>query len=150
MESWTVWLMLECLPATLSTLIAVEYLRFESWVQANGLVRKDAASGEPAMPDHALRRCILLAADAHWATLDYQTVEETVLGILSEVYRCLQKLNKLRGKYALDLASGSSPSSPAAASAASTPAPTGLRGVDPLFSSSRVGMPPFERSEAGP
>jgi hypothetical protein len=104
-------------------------------VQASGLVTKDPVSGEPVVQDHSLRRCILLAADANWATLDYLTVEETVLGILSEVYRCLEKLNNLRGKYAMDLTSSLPQSSP---TPASTPAPTGLRNLDPLFSSSRV------------
>ncbi|KAL8366635.1 hypothetical protein RB595_010477 [Gaeumannomyces hyphopodioides] len=123
----------------LSTLIAVEYFRFESWVQASGLVCKDPASGEPIVPEHALRRCILLAADANLATLDYQTVEETVLGILTEVYTCLEKLNKLRGKYGLDLTSPGPSASPASASAvASPPASTGVPSLDPLFSSSRV------------
>ncbi|KLU90410.1 hypothetical protein MAPG_10264 [Magnaporthiopsis poae ATCC 64411] len=123
----------------LSTLIAAEYFRFESWVQASGLVHKDPASGEPIVPDHALRRCILLAADANWATMEYQTVEETVLGILSEVYRCLEKLNKLRGKYGLDLtSSGPSPSPAAASVVASPPASTGVPNLDSLFSSSRV------------
>ncbi|KAI8671751.1 Protein kinase domain-containing protein [Fusarium keratoplasticum] len=130
----------------LSALIAVEYFRFESWVQASGLVTKDPASGEPVVHDNSLRRCILLAADANWATLDYRTVEETILGILSEVYRCLEKLNKLRGKYAMHLTSGLSSSSippgqvsqGTAPSPASTPAPTGLHNVDPLFSSPRV------------
>ncbi|UPK92550.1 hypothetical protein LCI18_003485 [Fusarium solani-melongenae] len=130
----------------LSALIAVEYFRFESWVQASGLVTKDPASGEPIVHDDSLRRCILLAADANWATLDYRIVEETILGILSEVYRCLERLNKLRGKYAMDLTSGllssSTPSGQVlpgtAPSPASTPASTGLRSADTLFSIPRV------------
>lgn len=44
--------MLECMPGALSTLIAVEYFCFESWVQA-------------IVSDQSLRRCILLAADAN-------------------------------------------------------------------------------------
>ncbi|KXJ84644.1 hypothetical protein Micbo1qcDRAFT_213677, partial [Microdochium bolleyi] len=83
--------------SALSALIAVEYFRFESWVQASGLITKDPLSGEPVVHDHSLRRCILLAADANWTTMDYQTVEEAILGILSEVYKCLEKINKLRG-----------------------------------------------------
>ncbi|KAL8371963.1 hypothetical protein RB595_001666 [Gaeumannomyces hyphopodioides] len=71
---------------------------------------------------------------------DYQAVEETVLRILSEVYMCLEKLNKLRGKYGLDLTSSGPSPSPAAASAAASPPPasTGVPSLDPLFSSSRV------------
>ncbi|KAL8399970.1 hypothetical protein RB594_000393 [Gaeumannomyces avenae] len=123
----------------LPTLIAVEYFRFESWAQANGLLRKDPASEEPIVLDHALRRCILLAADANWATLDYQTVEGMVLEIVTAVYTCLAKLNKLRGKYGLDLTSSGPSASPAATPAvASPPAPTGVPSLDPLFSSSRV------------
>ncbi|KAF5699328.1 hypothetical protein FMUND_14820 [Fusarium mundagurra] len=128
---------------SLSALIAVEYFRFESWVQASGLITKDPASGEPVVHDNSLRRCILLAADANWATMDYKTVEETILKILSEVYRCLEKLNKLRRKYAMDLdsrlSSSSTPhgrvSQDSAQSPASTPASTGLNNVDSLFSS---------------
>lgn len=123
---------------TLSTLIAIEYFRFEGWVQASGLVHKDPASGEPIVPDHALRRCILLAADANWAELNYQTVEEMVLRILTEVYTCLERLNKLRGKYGLDLTSGPSASPAAASAVASPPASTGVPSLDSLFSSSRV------------
>ncbi|KAM0429268.1 hypothetical protein ACHAPT_006482 [Fusarium lateritium] len=75
--------------------------------------------------------------------MDYRKVEETVLGILSEVYRCLERLNKLSGKYAMDITSGlSSSSTPpgqvSQASPVSTPASTGLQNVDPLFSSPRV------------
>jgi hypothetical protein len=104
-------------------------------VQARGPVSKDPISGEPAVQEHSLRRCILLAADANWATLDYRTVEDTVLEILSEVYRCLEKLNKLRGKYAMDLTFSLPQSSPPPAL---TPAPTGIQNIDPLFSCSRV------------
>jgi hypothetical protein len=104
-------------------------------VQASGLVSRDPVSGEPVVQEHSLRRCILLAADANWATLDYRTVEETVVGILTEVYRCLERLNKLRGKYAMDLTPSRSQPSPLPVL---TPAPTGLRNVDPLFSSPRV------------
>lgn len=117
-------------------------------MQASGLISKDPVSGEPVVHDKSLQRCILLAADANWATLDYRAAEEAILGILSEVYRCLEKLNKLRGKYAMDLTSGlSSPSTSlgqaqipqgTAPSPAQPPAPTGLRNVDPLFSSPRV------------
>jgi hypothetical protein len=122
---------------TLSALIAIEYFRFESWVQTSGIISKDPASGEPVVHDNSLRRCILLAADANWATLDYRMVEEVILGILSEIYRCLETLNKLRGKYAMDLTSASSPSS-LPGQVSPTPAPTGLRSVDTLFSSPRV------------
>lgn len=50
-------------------------------------------------------------------------------------YRCLEKLNKLRGKYALDLTSGSSL---CCRVGGLDPASTGLRNLDPLFSSPRV------------
>lgn len=110
-------LTLGCFSGTLSALIAVEYFRFESWVQASGLISKDPASGEPVVHDNSLQQCILLAADANWATLDYRTVEEAILGILSEIYRCLETLKNLRGKYAMDLTFGlSPPSSPGQAS----------------------------------
>ncbi|KAJ4320116.1 hypothetical protein N0V84_006003 [Fusarium piperis] len=78
--------------------------------------------------------------------MDYRIVEQTIFGILSEVYRCLERLNKLRGKYAMDLTPGlSSSSTPSgqvsqgtAPSLASAPTSTGLHNVDPLFSSPRV------------
>ncbi|KAF5227596.1 hypothetical protein FAUST_11666 [Fusarium austroamericanum] len=125
---------------SLSVLIAVEYLRFESWVQASGLITQGPATGEPVIHDHSLQRCILLATDANWATLDYKTVEETILRIISEVHRCLEKLDKLRKKYAMDLDSAStlSPIPPGQNSQVITPsltAPAGLKNAYPLFSS---------------
>lgn len=47
----------------------VEYFRFESWVQASGLVTEDHATGEPVVHEASLRRCILLAASANWASV---------------------------------------------------------------------------------
>ncbi|RGP64981.1 hypothetical protein FSPOR_7595 [Fusarium sporotrichioides] len=128
---------------SLSVLIAVEYLRFESWVQASGLITQDPATGEPVIHDHSLQRCILLAADANRATLDYKTVEETILRIISEVHRCLEKLEKLRKKYAMDLDSAStlSPTPPGQNSQVITPsltAPAGLKHAHPLFSSPKI------------
>ncbi|KAL8304169.1 hypothetical protein RB597_004552 [Gaeumannomyces tritici] len=122
----------------LSALIATEYFRFETWVQASGLVHKDAGSGEPILPEYALRRCILLAANANCATKDYKEVEEIVLRILTQVSMCLQKLNKLRGRYALDLTSPGPSPPPAGASAAVPPPPvsTGVPSLDSFFSSS--------------
>jgi len=116
----------------------VEYFRFESWVQASGLVTKDAASGEPVVHEASLRRCILLAATANWATMDYAKVETTVLGITSEVYKCLEQLNKLRGKYAMDLMSDLPARSPDPSVNPPAPAPTGLGSADHLFRTPQV------------
>ena len=73
-------------------------------------------------------------------------MEGTILGILTEVYECLENLDDLRGKYAMDLTPRFSSSStlPRQVPSCTTPlpdpipAPTGLTNVDPLFSSSRV------------
>ena len=70
--------------------------------------------------------------------MDYQKVEETIIGIIAEVYKCLERLNRVRG---MDLTSdppsstssrfpddGAAPPPPAP-----VPAPIGLHGADPLF-----------------
>ncbi|GKU11710.1 unnamed protein product [Fusarium langsethiae] len=112
-------------------------------LQASGLITQDPATGEPVIHDHSLQRCILLAADANWATLDYKTVEQTILRIISEVHRCLEKLDKLKKKYAMDLDSAStlSPIPPSQNSQAINPsltAPAGRKNAHPLFSSPKV------------
>jgi hypothetical protein len=85
----------------LSATIAVEYLRFENWVLSSGVVTK-SSSGEPLVHESSFRRCVLLAMETKWASMEYLQIEQVMLRILTEVYECLVSLNKLRDKYAMD------------------------------------------------
>ncbi|GAB1315472.1 hypothetical protein MFIFM68171_05682 [Madurella fahalii] len=84
---------------TLAALIAVEYFRFETWLQQSGLLVTDAISREFVVSESSLRRAILLAAEMQ--SLNYEPIERHVLTVISQAYQCLQILQKLREKYAL-------------------------------------------------
>lgn len=86
---------------TLSALIAIEYFRFETWLQQSGLLVVDPKSHALVVTESSLRRAILLAADAQSLTMEYHRVESHVLTVISQVYQCLQALQKLREKYSL-------------------------------------------------
>ncbi|KAH8699369.1 hypothetical protein GQ44DRAFT_733237 [Phaeosphaeriaceae sp. PMI808] len=86
---------------TLSALIAIEYFRFETWLQQSGLLVVDPKSRALVVSESSLRQTILLAADAQSLTMEYHRVESHVLTVISQVYQCLQGLQKLREKYSL-------------------------------------------------
>lgn len=85
----------------MAALIAVEYFRFETWLQQSGLLVTDPVTGEFVVSESSLRRAILLAADTQSVTMDYDRVERHVLTVISQTYQCLQMLQKLREKYSL-------------------------------------------------
>jgi hypothetical protein len=85
----------------LAALIAVQYFRFETWLQQSGLLATDPVSGEFVVSEVSLRRAILLAADMQWLKMDYERVELHIYTILSQAHQCLQELQELREKYAL-------------------------------------------------
>ncbi|XEV04874.1 hypothetical protein FSHL1_010161 [Fusarium sambucinum] len=86
---------------TLAALIAIEYFRFETWLQQSGLLITDAATGEFIVSESSLRRAILLASDARSLTMDYGRVEHHVLLVISQAHQCLLMLQELREKYSL-------------------------------------------------
>ncbi|KAM0540336.1 hypothetical protein ACHAPJ_013618 [Fusarium lateritium] len=100
---------------TLTALIAIEYFRFETWLQQSGLLVADQATGEFTVSESSLRRAILLASDARCLTMDYVRVERHVLMVISQAHRCLLMLQTLREKYSLhdnfDHADASDPAS---------------------------------------
>ncbi|KAH6955723.1 hypothetical protein BKA56DRAFT_503555 [Ilyonectria sp. MPI-CAGE-AT-0026] len=83
----------------LSGLIAIEYFRFETWLQQSGLLVVEPGSGTLVVTESSLRRAILLAADAQF--MEYHRVENHVLTTLNQVYQCLLAIKKLRDKYSL-------------------------------------------------
>jgi hypothetical protein len=85
----------------LAALIAVQYFRFETWLQQSGLLATDPISREFVVSEVSLRRAILLAADMQQSKMDYERVELHIYTILSQAHQCLQELQKLREKYAL-------------------------------------------------
>ncbi|KAF9767616.1 hypothetical protein IL306_015198 [Fusarium sp. DS 682] len=89
------------LEGTLAALIAIEYFRFETWLQQSGLLTTDPVSREFVVSESSLRRAILLAADMQSVTMDYGRVKRHVLMVVSQAYQCLQMLQKLRDKYSL-------------------------------------------------
>ncbi|KAE8446531.1 hypothetical protein EG329_011863 [Mollisiaceae sp. DMI_Dod_QoI] len=86
---------------TLAALIAVQYFRFETWLQQSGLLTTDPVSQEFVVSEVSLRRAILLAADMQCLKMDYERVELHIYTILSQAHKCLQELQELRKKYAL-------------------------------------------------
>ncbi|CAF3473358.1 unnamed protein product [Fusarium graminearum] len=86
---------------TLAALIAIEYFRFETWLQQSGLLISDPNTGEFVVSESSLRRAILLASDARSLTMDYGRVEQHVLLVISQAHQCLLLLQKLRKKYSL-------------------------------------------------
>ncbi|KAM0364625.1 hypothetical protein ACHAPK_010377 [Fusarium culmorum] len=86
---------------TLAALIAIEYFRFETWLQQSGLLISDPNTGEFVVSESSLRRAILLASDARSLTMDYGPVEQHVLLVISQAHQCLLLLQKLREKYSL-------------------------------------------------
>jgi hypothetical protein len=89
------------LAGTLAASIAVQYFRFETWLQQSGLLAIDPVSLEFVVSEGALRRAILLVADMQSLNMDYERVERHIYTILGQAHQCLQKLEKLRDKYAL-------------------------------------------------
>lgn len=86
-----------------SGLIAIEYFRFETWLQQSGLFVVDPRSGSLVVTESSLRRAILLAADAQSLTMEYRRVENHVLTAINQVYQCLLAIKKLRDKRSLEL-----------------------------------------------
>ncbi|OBS20336.1 hypothetical protein FPOA_06708 [Fusarium poae] len=86
---------------TLAALIAIEYFRFETWLQQSGLLITDPLTGEFIVSESSLRRAILLASDARSLTMDYGRVERHVLLVISQAHQCLLLLQELRENYAL-------------------------------------------------
>ncbi|KAH6964830.1 hypothetical protein EDB82DRAFT_285736 [Fusarium venenatum] len=86
---------------TLAALIAIEYFRFETWLQQSGLLITDPVSGEFIVSESSLRRAILLASDARSLAMDYGRVERHVLMVISQAHQCLLMLQELREKYSL-------------------------------------------------
>ncbi|RYP28166.1 hypothetical protein DL767_007314 [Monosporascus sp. MG133] len=86
---------------TLAALIAVQYFRFETWLQQSGLLAVDPATRGFVLSEGALRRVILLAADMQGLKMDYERVERHIYTILGQAHQCLRELQKLREKYAL-------------------------------------------------
>ncbi|EKJ72036.1 hypothetical protein FPSE_07778 [Fusarium pseudograminearum CS3096] len=86
---------------TLAALIAIEYFRFETWLQQSGLLVADSVTGEFVVSESSLRRAILLASDARSLTMDYGRVERHVLLVISQAHQCLLMLQELRDKYSL-------------------------------------------------
>ncbi|KAJ4253867.1 hypothetical protein NW762_010264 [Fusarium torreyae] len=82
-------------------MIAIEYFRFETWLQQSGSLVTDLATGEFTIGESSLRRAILLASDARCLTMDYVRVERHVLMVISQAHRCLLMLQALREKYSL-------------------------------------------------
>ncbi|KAK4112956.1 hypothetical protein N656DRAFT_797511 [Canariomyces notabilis] len=124
---------------TLSALIAIEYFRFETWLQQSGLFVVDPVSRSLVVSESSLRRAILVAADAQGLTMEYHRVESHVLTVISQVYQCLQALQKLREKYSLqdDNGNADTPSSPSP-SDVGLGARSDLPGSLPLFRNPRV------------
>ncbi|KAG7286779.1 hypothetical protein NEMBOFW57_009095 [Staphylotrichum longicolle] len=80
---------------------AIEYFRFETWLQQSNLLTIDPTSGTLVVTESSLRRAILIAADAQSLTMDYHRIENHVLTVISQVYECLQAIQKMREKYSL-------------------------------------------------
>lgn len=120
-------------------MIAVEYFRFETWLQQSGLLTTDHLTGELVVHETSLRKCILLAAELQSLTMEYARVENHILAILGEVHHCLQELQQLRKKYAI--ARPHDASSSTGSSSGVTPVPRNtaeIPGVQPLFRNARV------------
>jgi hypothetical protein len=120
-------------------MIAVEFFRFESWLQQSGLLAIDPTTGSLEVHEMSLRRCLLLAAEMQSTTMAYDQVERHVLTIIGQAYHCLQELEKLRSKYSIGPSSENQSSIgitkyPSAISPAEASAP----GAQPLFRNSRI------------
>ncbi|KAH0543150.1 hypothetical protein FGG08_002495 [Glutinoglossum americanum] len=88
-----------------AVMIAVEYLRFEMWIQQSGLLTADV-SGDPAVTDCSVRKCIQAASIQTVGPIDIDRLESNILGIIGEVYHVLNNLQTLKKKYRIDSADG--------------------------------------------
>ena len=85
-----------------AVMIAVEYFRFEMWLQQSNLLTTDD-SGNPTITDDAIRSCVLEASRQMLGPIDNERLESTILKIFGQVYHVLEKMRTLREKYGIDL-----------------------------------------------
>ncbi|OBT53787.1 hypothetical protein VE04_06860 [Pseudogymnoascus sp. 24MN13] len=123
---------------TSTALIAIEYFRFETWLQQSSLLGVDPVSGQVLVKESSLRRAILLAADLQSMTMDYDRVEAHVLMVISQVYQCLQKLQELRDKYSLRDDVAQDKTNIASTDTPILPTNAEIPGAGPLFQNSQV------------
>jgi hypothetical protein len=117
-------------------MIAVEFFRFETWLQQSGLLSTDLSTGNLVVHEISLRRSLLHAAEMQSLTMEYERVERHVLTIIGEVYHCLQQLEKFRSKYSLG--AGDLVDAGHAPDVAPPVTTSAVPGVQPLFQNLRI------------